>query len=197
MAVDDAATLLETTWETDATTVGGLVTEALGHLPAPGETRRHRRLRVRGRAGRRSRRRSRSSVRRVVPATSEESRVMEILDPDRHHPAARPRQRAVRRRGVRDRRRTAGEHRAPGRAGQLAGASACSASSRIQAAGSLHRHDADRHLGRQPRARDVRRALAGGADRSHGSTASRRRAGSPRTPSPASSPSPSSPTCTS
>ena len=36
--VDDAATLLETTWETDATTVGGLVTEALGHLPAGGET---------------------------------------------------------------------------------------------------------------------------------------------------------------
>ena len=34
MAVDDAATLLETTWETDAATVGGLVTEALGHLPA-------------------------------------------------------------------------------------------------------------------------------------------------------------------
>ena len=38
MAVDDAATLLDTTWETDATTVGGLVTEALGHLPVPGDT---------------------------------------------------------------------------------------------------------------------------------------------------------------
>ena len=37
MAVDDAATLLRTQWETDATTVGGLVTAALGHLPAPGE----------------------------------------------------------------------------------------------------------------------------------------------------------------
>jgi CBS domain containing-hemolysin-like protein len=38
MGVDDAATLLETTWKTDATTVGGLVTEALGHIPAGGET---------------------------------------------------------------------------------------------------------------------------------------------------------------
>jgi CBS domain containing-hemolysin-like protein len=37
MAVDDAAVLLRTTWETDATTVGGLVTEALGHLPGAGE----------------------------------------------------------------------------------------------------------------------------------------------------------------
>lgn len=37
MAVDDAATTLRTTWETDATTIGGLVTEELGHLPAPGE----------------------------------------------------------------------------------------------------------------------------------------------------------------
>jgi putative hemolysin len=38
MAVDDAATLLKTTWETDSATVGGLVTAALGHLPVPGET---------------------------------------------------------------------------------------------------------------------------------------------------------------
>ena len=37
MTVDDAATLLRTTWETDATTVGGLVTAALGHLPLAGE----------------------------------------------------------------------------------------------------------------------------------------------------------------
>jgi len=37
MAVDDAAILLRTEWETDATTVGGLITAALGHLPAPGE----------------------------------------------------------------------------------------------------------------------------------------------------------------
>jgi Mg2+/Co2+ transporter CorC len=37
MPVEDAATLLAGDWETDATTVGGLVTEALGHLPAPGE----------------------------------------------------------------------------------------------------------------------------------------------------------------
>ena len=37
MAVDDAGVALKTTWETDATTVGGLVTAALGHLPAPGE----------------------------------------------------------------------------------------------------------------------------------------------------------------
>lgn len=37
MAVDDAAALLETTWETEATTVGGLVTAALGELPASGD----------------------------------------------------------------------------------------------------------------------------------------------------------------
>jgi len=38
MAVDDAALLLRTTWETDAATVGGLVTEALGHFPGESET---------------------------------------------------------------------------------------------------------------------------------------------------------------
>jgi CBS domain containing-hemolysin-like protein len=38
MGLDDAATLLETTWESDATTVGGLVTEALGHIPTERET---------------------------------------------------------------------------------------------------------------------------------------------------------------
>jgi putative hemolysin len=38
LGVDDAALLLETTWETDASTVGGLVTEALGHIPAERET---------------------------------------------------------------------------------------------------------------------------------------------------------------
>lgn len=37
MAVDDAAALLGTQWKTEATTVGGLVTAALGHLPVPGE----------------------------------------------------------------------------------------------------------------------------------------------------------------
>jgi len=37
MAVQDAAVLLECEWETDASTVGGLVTEELGHLPVPGE----------------------------------------------------------------------------------------------------------------------------------------------------------------
>ena len=37
MAVDDAAVLLNSEWETDATTVGGLVTAAFGHLPVPGE----------------------------------------------------------------------------------------------------------------------------------------------------------------
>src|SRR5688572_32380466 len=37
MAVDDAAALLQTAWETEATTVGGLVTSALGHLPAASE----------------------------------------------------------------------------------------------------------------------------------------------------------------
>jgi CBS domain containing-hemolysin-like protein len=38
MGVGDAAMLLDTTWETDASTVGGLVTEALGHIPADRET---------------------------------------------------------------------------------------------------------------------------------------------------------------
>jgi putative hemolysin len=38
MGVDDAALLLETRWETDVSTVGGLVTEALGHIPAEHET---------------------------------------------------------------------------------------------------------------------------------------------------------------
>jgi CBS domain containing-hemolysin-like protein len=37
MPVDDAAALLHTAWETEATTVGGLVTAALGQLPAPGD----------------------------------------------------------------------------------------------------------------------------------------------------------------
>jgi len=37
MPVDDAAALLETTWATEATTVGGLVTAALGALPVPGD----------------------------------------------------------------------------------------------------------------------------------------------------------------
>jgi CBS domain containing-hemolysin-like protein len=38
MAVDDAAALLNTEWDTEATTVGGRVTAALGRLPAPGDT---------------------------------------------------------------------------------------------------------------------------------------------------------------
>ena len=37
MAVQDAATALGTDWETDASTVGGMVIEALGHLPTLGE----------------------------------------------------------------------------------------------------------------------------------------------------------------
>ena len=37
MTVEDAAALLGGEWETDATTVGGLVTEGLGHLPSPQE----------------------------------------------------------------------------------------------------------------------------------------------------------------
>jgi CBS domain containing-hemolysin-like protein len=37
LAVQDAAVLLEADWDTGASTVGGLVTEALGHLPGPGE----------------------------------------------------------------------------------------------------------------------------------------------------------------
>jgi CBS domain containing-hemolysin-like protein len=37
MAVDDAAAALNTEWDTDAATVGGMVTAALGHLPITGE----------------------------------------------------------------------------------------------------------------------------------------------------------------
>jgi CBS domain containing-hemolysin-like protein len=37
MSVDDAAAALETQWDSDATTVAGLVTAALGHLPNIGE----------------------------------------------------------------------------------------------------------------------------------------------------------------
>ena len=37
-AVQDGEALLGTSWETEVSTVGGLVTEALGHLPSPGET---------------------------------------------------------------------------------------------------------------------------------------------------------------
>lgn len=37
-AIQDAQALLATDWDTDASTVGGLVTEALGHLPAASET---------------------------------------------------------------------------------------------------------------------------------------------------------------
>jgi CBS domain containing-hemolysin-like protein len=37
MPVDDAAAFLNTKWETDAATVNGLITAALGHLPTPGE----------------------------------------------------------------------------------------------------------------------------------------------------------------
>jgi CBS domain containing-hemolysin-like protein len=38
MGVDDAAMLLETSWDTSASSVGGLVTEALGHIPSEHET---------------------------------------------------------------------------------------------------------------------------------------------------------------
>ena len=38
VTVHDAAAMLGTTWESDATTVGGMVTAALGHLPTPRET---------------------------------------------------------------------------------------------------------------------------------------------------------------
>ena len=37
MSVDDAASVLRTRWDTESTTVGGMVAEYLGHLPAPGE----------------------------------------------------------------------------------------------------------------------------------------------------------------
>jgi CBS domain containing-hemolysin-like protein len=37
MAVDDAAALLNTSWETDAATMSGLVTAVLGRLPTPGD----------------------------------------------------------------------------------------------------------------------------------------------------------------
>jgi len=37
MAVEDAASLLRAKWDTDANTVGGMATAALGHLPVSGE----------------------------------------------------------------------------------------------------------------------------------------------------------------
>lgn len=37
MAVDDAAVSLGTSWDTDAATIGGMITAALGHLPVPDE----------------------------------------------------------------------------------------------------------------------------------------------------------------
>jgi len=37
MTIQDAATALATRWDTDAATVGGMVIEALGHIPVPGE----------------------------------------------------------------------------------------------------------------------------------------------------------------
>jgi CBS domain containing-hemolysin-like protein len=37
MPVEDAATFLGTNWETEAATVNGFITQALGHLPTPGE----------------------------------------------------------------------------------------------------------------------------------------------------------------
>jgi len=37
MAVDEASVQLGTSWDTDAATVGGMITEALGHLPVPDE----------------------------------------------------------------------------------------------------------------------------------------------------------------
>jgi len=37
ISIQDAAAALATEWDTDAATVGGMVIEALGHLPAPGE----------------------------------------------------------------------------------------------------------------------------------------------------------------
>jgi putative hemolysin len=37
MSVDDAAAMLQVEWDSEATTVAGLITEALGHLPVAGE----------------------------------------------------------------------------------------------------------------------------------------------------------------
>jgi putative hemolysin len=37
MTIQDAAAALATKWETDAATVGGMVIEALGHIPTTGE----------------------------------------------------------------------------------------------------------------------------------------------------------------
>ncbi|HET9359482.1 MAG TPA: hemolysin family protein [Vicinamibacterales bacterium] len=38
MSVVEAASVLQAVWDTDAATIGGMVTEALGHLPVAGET---------------------------------------------------------------------------------------------------------------------------------------------------------------
>ena len=73
--------------------------------------------------------------------------------PARHHPAARPGQRAVRRRGVRDRRRAAREHRASGRTGQPAGATRRCGSSKIPSC----------RIATSPRRRSASRSRASGS----------------------------------
>ena len=122
----------DTTWETDATTVGG--------------------------HGHRGARTSAGSRRAIVTIGDYEFEVERVADravesvivarvptpaatrtshdrgprPHRDHPAARPRQRPVRRRRVRHRRRAAGEHRAPGGAGQPAGPQCAARFSKIR-----------------------------------------------------------------
>ena len=76
--------LLDTAWETDATTVGGLVTAALGRPAGAGRHGHHRRLRVRGRARRRPRARVGARAPGSRPTTRR--RAMSVRpDPARHH----------------------------------------------------------------------------------------------------------------
>ena len=85
-----------------------------------------------------------------------------------------------------------------GGAGQPPGRARRAHPGRPAAAGPLHRHHADRHLGRQPRPGDVRRAACWRSRSSRGSRpSSHYRLVRQRTRSPASSPSACSPTSTS
>ena len=132
MAVDDAATLLNTEWETEATTDwrardGGArpsagaraIASIVGEYEFEVE-------RVADRA-------AEFVLARPVVHRSRRTRTSDgPRFRARHHPAARHRQRAVRGRGVRHRRRAAREHRAPGRRRATAWPRGSCASSKIR-----------------------------------------------------------------
>ena len=110
--------LLETVWETDATTVGGLVTAALGNVPEPGET-----SPSAGTSSRWSASPAGRSSRCWLRASPDEETWTDERGADtvRRHRAVAPRQRALRGCGVRDRRGFACADRPRGSRGQSPG----------------------------------------------------------------------------